>query len=233
MSEETGREGAERHGAEQRLRRLLALIIEVAADAVGFDGATVTVRQGDHLATVAATRLDLMLLDAAQYADDEGPCLEAIAQGMSVEWTPADEDDRWRSFQEAAASLGISTSLSFPLPIDEPAEIAASLNLYASRRQQLSSEQLELATQCALQLGIVLQMITATRATADVTRRAAEAMRSRALIEQAKGVLAAQRRVSVSDASALLIEVANAENATLRDVAARIVDGGTTGGRAS
>lgn len=222
-------EGELRGAAEQRLNRLLTLIMEAATDAIGFDGATATVKQGDDPGTVATTSAGLVALDAAQYADGDGPCLEALEQDEAVTWTAADEEARWRSFQEAAAELGIATSLSVPLPIDETMEIAGSLNLYAYQREQVTSEQLELATAFALQLATALQTIDATKSTARIARRAAHAIRSRAAIEQSKGVLIAQHGVTPAEAATLLAEMADSQNLTLRDVAAQIINRGMAG----
>jgi|SRR3954451_272841 GAF domain-containing protein len=215
---------AARQLAVQRLNRLLTLILDAATDALGFDGATITVRHGDDFGTVAATSPSIVALDAAQYSDGEGPCLEALEAGDVVTWSAEDEEARWRAFQEAAEDLGIATSLSVPLPIDETIEIASSLNLYAHTRERITSEQLELATQFALQLATALQTIDTTNSTARIARRAAKAIRSQAAIEQAKGFLMAQRGITPGQASALLAEMAGAENATLRHVAGRIID---------
>lgn len=170
-----GDEAGGRQFAEQRLNRLLTLILEAAADAIGFEGATATVGHGDHTGTIATTSLSMLSLDAAQYAEDAGPCLEALETDEAVTWAAEDDEARWRAFQEAAEELGIATSLSVPLPIDETTEIAGSLNLYAQTREQVTAEQLELATGFALQLATALQTIGATTSTARIARRAAHA----------------------------------------------------------
>jgi GAF domain-containing protein len=170
----------------------------------------------------------LVALDGAQYAHGEGPCLEALEQGEAVTWTAA-EEGRWRAFQEAAEQLGIATTLSIPLPIDETMEIAGSLNLYAAERERVTSEELDLAVQFALQLAIALQMVGATASIAQTARRASQAIRSRAAIEQAKGVLIAQRGVTPIQAAALLADMAEADNATLAEVATRIINEGAGG----
>lgn len=218
-----GDEGVARGAAEQRLNRLLALIVEAAAEAVGFDGGTVTVRCGDDVGTVASTDPDLLTLDGAQYTTGDGPCLDALEQDEAVTWTAADDDQRWRAFQEAAEELGIATSLSVPLPIDETMEIAASLNLYGHQQEQITTEQLNVAMQFAFQLATALHTIGTTKSTAGIARRAAQAIRSRAVIEQAKGVLMAGGGISPAAAAALLAELADAGNTTLHDAATRLV----------
>jgi GAF domain-containing protein len=205
------------------LSQLLTLILDAAVEAVGFDGATATVRQGEDSGTVASTSARLVALDSAQYAEGDGPCLEALERDQAVKWTAADDDDRWRAFQEAAEELGIATSLSVPLPIDETMEIAASLNLYASQREQVTSEQLELAMQFAFQLATALQLVGTAKGTAEIARRAAQAIRSRAVIEQAKGVLMARRGLSSNEAASVLAGMADARSATLREMALRII----------
>jgi len=205
------------------LNRLLAVIVEAAADAVGFDGGSLTVRSGDDVGTVAATNPDVVALDATQYAAGGGPCLDALEQDEALAWTAGDDDARWRAFQEAAEELGIATSLSLPLPIDETTEIAASLNLYAYQREQITAEQLELAMQFALQLALALQTIGQTKSTAEIARRAARAIQSRAVIEQAKGVLMGRLHCTADQAFGQLQQISDADNATVHDVALRIV----------
>ncbi len=221
----TGEESTEdvRGSGEQRLNRLLTLIMDAAVEAIGFDGATMTVRVNDATGTVAATASEFVALDAAQYSDGEGPCLEAAEHGEPVTWSAADDEARWRGFQEVAEELGIATSLSMPLPIDDTMEIAASLNLYASERERVSQEQIDSALAFALQLAIALQTIDASKSTAAIARRAAQTIRSRAAIEQAKGVLMATEGLTPEQAAERLATMARDQQASARDVALRII----------
>src|SRR3954465_11912944 len=65
--------------AEQRLNKLLSMIMESAVEAVGFDAATITARQGRDLATVQATDQRLVGLDDAQYEAGQGPGIATLA----------------------------------------------------------------------------------------------------------------------------------------------------------
>ena len=136
--------GDDPNAAEVRLNRLLNLILESAVEALGFDAATVTARQGDDLATVAATDQRLLALDDAQYESGEGPCLTVLEPHEPISLEDAGQlEDRWEHFSRTAAHLGIRSTLSMHLPVDEADELQASLNLYSRRRS--SGEQIERA----------------------------------------------------------------------------------------
>jgi hypothetical protein len=92
--------------AEQRLNRLLNMILESAVAALGFDAATVSARHIGNYATVAATNQRFIALDDAQYATGQGPCLEALDGVESVTVADASTDDRWTHFSNTAAHLG-------------------------------------------------------------------------------------------------------------------------------
>jgi hypothetical protein len=66
--------------------------------------------------------------------------------------------------------------------------------------------------------------VDAHRSTAKLARDMAEAMRSRAVIEQAKGILMAERRIDADAAFEQLVELSQHANLKRRDVAHRIVE---------
>src|SRR3954468_22234155 len=173
--------------AEVRLNRLLNMILEAAVEALGFDAATVTARHGRDLATVAATDQRLIALDDAQYESGEGPCLTVLEPQEPIPLDDAGEtDDQWEHFSRTAAHLGVHSTLSMHLPVDS-ADVAASLNLYSRQGLELGAEQGCAAVPFADQLAATIVSVDAHRSTAKLARDMAEAMRSRAVIEQAKG----------------------------------------------
>ena len=108
------------------------------------------------------------------------------------------------------------------LPVDSE-EVAASLNLYSKQRLEASSEQVEHASHFAEQLAAAIVSVDAHRSTAKLARDLAEAMRTRAVIEQAKGILMSDHRIDEDQAFQRLAELSSHANVKLRDVARRLV----------
>jgi len=209
--------------AEVRLNRLLNLILEAAVEAIGFDAATVTARHGSDLATVAATDQHFIALDDAQYEKGEGPCLTVLDPHDPLWLDDAGQlEDGWDHFSRTARDLGVHSTLSMHLPVDSD-ELAASLNLYSKQRLEASSEQVEHAAHFADQLAAAILSVDAHRSTAKLASDLAEAMRTRAVIEQAKGILMSDKRIDADEAFDQLTQLSQHSNMKLRDVARGLV----------
>jgi ANTAR domain/GAF domain len=209
--------------AEVRLNRLLNLILEAAVEALGFDAATVSARHGSDLATIAATDQRFIALDDAQYETGEGPCLAVLDDHEPIPLDDVGENaDRWEHFSRTAAHLRVHSSLSMHLPVDS-GDLAASLNLYSKQRLDLGDEQMNAAVPFAEQLAAAIISVEAHRSTATLARDLAEAMRSRAVIEQAKGILMADNRIDQDQAFERLAQLSSHANMKLHDIACRLV----------
>jgi hypothetical protein len=217
-------DGSAADAAETRLNRLMNLIVEMAVEMAGFDGATVTVLHGGAYGSVAATDQRWLGLDDAQYADGAGPCLAALGQRRAVQWISGDEEASWRLFCQTAQHAGIASSLSVHLPLDGVEGIEGSLNLYSRQPAPPSAAQVRAAEGYAGQLAVAMQSVEEHRATARMARGLAEAMRTRAVIEQAKGILISEEGVDADRAFELLREISNQQNVKLHEVAQRLVD---------
>jgi hypothetical protein len=210
--------------AEVRLNRLLNLILESAVEALGFDAATVSARHDTDVATIGATDQRYIALDDAQYETGEGPCLAVLEPHDPISLDNASQvDDRWEHFARTAAHLGVHSSLSMHLPVDSDG-LAASLNLYSREHMALSDDQVQAAVPFANQLAAAIMSVDAHRSTAKLAQDMAEAMRSRAVIEQAKGMLMADMHIDADAAFEQLVQLSQHANVKLRDVAQRIVE---------
>ena len=208
--------------AETRLNRLLNLLLESAVEIVGFDAATVTARQGSEMSTVAATDQRLIDLDEAQYESGEGPCLDVLDQREPVIVADMADELRWGHFREVASQMGVASSLSVHVP-SEQRDVATSLNFYGRAPRRLTEQQIRSAEGYAEQLAATIEGVDAYRAAAKLAHDLAEAMRSRAVIEQAKGMLMAESRVDADGAFELLRGRSQHENVKLREIAQHIV----------
>jgi hypothetical protein len=219
----SGAAGAD--AAETRLNRLLNLILETAVEALGFDAAIVSTRHpSEGMATVAASDQRLIALDDAQYESGAGPCITTLDQLDPVYLEDAAADDeRWQHYARTAAQLDVVSSLSLHVPTDTE-EVAASLNLDAKRRIGLSAREVASATRFAEQLAATLASMDAYKETTRLARELAEAMRTRAGIEQAKGILMADNGIDADQAFQQLVALSQRTNLKLRDIARRLVD---------
>ena len=216
---------ASRDEAEVRLNRLLNLILETAVESLGFDAATVSARHPTRgTATVAATDQRYLRLDDAQYESGQGPCVAMLDDPglIFLEDAPA-SGDRWSHFARTAGEVGVQTSLSLNVPT-QSAELTASLNLYARRSIGMSEQEIQGTTRYAEQLAEALLSMDACRATAQLAKDLAEAMKSRSVIEQAKGMVMAEQLVDADEAFQLLARVSQREGIKVRDLASRLVE---------
>lgn len=210
--------------AEARLNRLLNFILDTSVDVLGFDAVTVTTRHDGSASTVAATDQRLIALDEAQYEAREGPCLEVLDPKDAIVIRRMDTEHRWPTFVETAKHCGVEASVSVHVPLDGIEDVAASMNFYARRPMEITDNLVNSACSYAAQVADAMAAVESYRATATVARHLAEAMKSRATIEQAKGILVAEKRVDPEEAFALLVEMSQHANIKLRDVARRIVE---------
>ena len=83
---------------------------------------------------------------------------------------------------------------------------------------------MRLAGTYAEQLAATLQSVDAYKSTAQLTRDMAEANRVRAVIDQAKGIIMADERLTDEEAFQRLTTLSQHANVKLRDVAHRLME---------
>lgn len=109
---------------------LIVIAQLVASRVKAVDYASVTSRRGGAYATVATSSDVALAVDAAQYADDAGPCLEALDGGYPAAVPDIATTITWPGFRDAAVGMGLASSLSIPLVAGSGRTVAA-LNLYS------------------------------------------------------------------------------------------------------
>jgi transcriptional regulator with GAF, ATPase, and Fis domain len=169
-------------------------------------------------------------IDQAQYEDDKGPCLDAWRQNIVLRVARVQEvAERYPRFAAACLEHGVLSTLSLPMRAGEVA--LGAVNLYAKEEDAFTEDDEALGADLAAAGAAVLLNVSAYWSAFDLTAQLDEAMRSRAVIEQAKGMLMAQNvGLTADDAFAMLVKVSQRENRKLRDVAQQIVERGKPGG---
>jgi hypothetical protein len=108
----------------------LVAIARMAAERVeAVSYASITALRGKAHVTVAVSDELVLAVDEAQYADDAGPCLEALKTGTPVTVPDIAATVQWPRFHEEAPRLGLHSSVSVPLYAGRVEPIAV-LNLY-------------------------------------------------------------------------------------------------------
>ncbi|MFN2506025.1 MAG: GAF domain-containing protein [Acidimicrobiales bacterium] len=132
-------------------------------------------------------------IDQAHYESGKGPCLDAWRQKRVVR---IDEMslavDEYPEFCKAADEHSVQSTLSLPLVAGNRG--VGALNLYSRTTKGFSQEDEALGTDLATAAAIVLANTSAYWEASQLGDQLNEAMQSRAVIEQAKGMLMARSR---------------------------------------
>ncbi|MFG1610617.1 ANTAR domain-containing protein [Actinoplanes sp. NPDC049265] len=183
---------------------------------------SVTLVAGDDAHTATSTGDLATALDEFQYRGERGPCLDASASTATFVMADTEAEDRWPEFAQRARDAGVGSSLAIGLPVQEA--VTGALNLYAVSPGAFDDETISIAQTFAGYAAVALANARSYDATATLARQMREAMESRAVIEQAKGILMAQRRCTADEAFTTLSKLSQDSNRKLRDVAAALVD---------
>jgi transcriptional regulator with GAF, ATPase, and Fis domain len=187
----------------------------------GVDMASVTMVRDGRAETLAATDSRIISLDVDQYGAGEGPSLQAVTTGELVRIEVHGAQHRWPVFAEAARKAGIGSFLSAPLPIDR--EFTGSVNCYGLQHhgfRQLDAQLLALYTTA---VKAALRSVRRYQQARDLTEQLRSALTSRAVIDQAKGVLMVVHSIDADTAFEVLVAQSQRENVKLRDLAVRLV----------
>ncbi len=205
------------------LDEVLTRVAQVAKDTVpGADEVSVTMVHRDHPSTAASTG-DLALgLDERQYAEGYGPCLHAARSGETMLVSDMSTETRWPKFAAQGVQDGALSSLSVALPLHQ--ETVGALNIYARTRDAFDEDAQQIATHLAGYAAVAMVNVSLYVTTAALSAQMKHAMQSRAVIEQAKGILMGERRCSADEAFAILAKISQDTNRKLRDVATALVE---------
>lgn len=209
--------------SETDLHGVLTTISELAQRTIpGAEDVSVTLVRGDGAHTAAFTGETALTLDEWQYDQGRGPCLDAAHAAAVVSVPDTGSEDRWRDWGARAHAAGVHSSLSIGLPIQDA--VIGALNIYGTKPEAFDDDAVTLAQTFAGYAAVAMANANLYDTTASLAHHMQAAMESRAVIEQAKGIVMADRRCTAEAAFRILVKVSQDSNRKLRDVAAALVD---------
>ena len=202
--------------------KVLQRVVEIAATALPVAAhVSMTVADERGLTSPAATGPVAQELDETQYAYGHGPCVDAAFSRAPVVVRDMEAESRWPDFLPDALSRGVLSSLSVPLPL--PQASGGAVNLYATEPRAFDEQALEVAEALVGYAAVTIANAHRYAQAAAMAEQMRQAMSSRAVIEQAKGFLAAQRRITPDAAFELLAQASQHSNRKLREIATDVI----------
>ena len=209
-------------------RSLHQLVTLASHQVAACSGATAVLWHGNEPAVRAASHPDLPGLDDVQLSSGRGPVLDALSGGGPVSCPDTLAETRWPEYASAALRRGVRCCVALAY---QPGPDAVTLSLSGARPRSLEPGQLAelLTTFGGAVMGNAAEYGDARR-TALQLRAAAD---SRALVDQAKGMLMQALGCSAEDALDRLRQISQDRNLRVTDVARTIIESrGARGARA-
>jgi GAF domain-containing protein len=208
--------------SETDLNGVLDKVAELAKVTVsGADEVSVTLVRGSGAHTAAYTGNLALDLDEWQYREGGGPCLDAAASASTVSVPHLPGNNRWPVYLLRAMEAGVRSSLSVGLPVHEM--VTGALNLYSTKPDAFDEDSVLVAQTFSGYAAVALANAHLYDTTSTLALQMSAAMEHRAVIEQAKGILIADRHCTPQEAFTILAKLSQDSNRKLRDVAAALV----------
>jgi GAF domain-containing protein len=179
-----------------------------------------------HLRVIGASTEQVGLLELFQIQNDEGPCLDCYRTGAVVFDANLDAGSAWPRFAQESVRAGYPSVCAVPLRLKSLT--LGCLNMFMSEPTALSDADVSLARALADVASIAIVQDQATREAAIREGHLQNALTSRILIEQAKGMIAERDSVDMDDAFNRLRSYARSNNRLLTEVAESVIAGTTS-----
>jgi GAF domain-containing protein len=208
---------------DESLETMLDHVATIAVRAIpACDAAGVTLFEHDQVTTAAASGPLVRRVDEHQYSNDEGPCLESLRSGEIRRSPSLADDTRWPKFRGPTLGEGVVSCLSLPLVIGNHGT-GGVLNLYSQSRPFGEVDE-EIGRRFIPPASVAVANARAFAKAHAVIEQLEEALQSRDVIGQAKGIIQARERCGPDAAFERLRDLSQHRNIKLRDLAKAVVE---------
>ncbi len=209
---------------EMRVEEAMRQIVQTTHTIFSVDGAGLMLADADHHLRNAAVSDDRMShLEELQLRLQEGPCIAAFDDKVLVGAEDLTTEQRWPQFCGEALTRGVRAVLASPIPYNQDA-VGVVAVLSGERRPWSAEAELALLAFTDLAALLIATMMLGEQQT-ELAVQLQGALNSRAIIEQAKGVLIGREGLSAHAAYEQLRAQARAERRKLTAVSAELVRG--------
>ena len=211
---------------------MLTHVAEFAVKAIpGADGSGLTLIENGNASTIVASTPFVQDVDAVQYGLGEGPCITAAAQGRTVRSGSLGTDRSWPRFGARAVRLGVHSALSLPLTSGSN-HVFGSMNVYAHKADAFDDRAARLGELFAIPAAATVYTGQSLAEARTMVSNLESALSSRAVIDQALGILMSRTGCTPDEAFDKLRALSQKQNVKSAVVAKTLVDQATRRARA-
>lgn len=205
------------------VKEFLTQVARMAADTVAPAAELscgITVRRDGHPMTVVSSDDRAVSMDEVQYETGDGPCLHALRTEQVVLIDDLATDPAWESYRERGLNSGVHSCLSLPIAADG---VRAAMNLYAAKPHAFDSEAIERGQALADDTSRAMVLAIRIAEHIELNGQLRTALVSRAVIDQAIGIIMGQNRCTPEAGFDVLRRASQNRNVKMRVLASDIV----------
>jgi GAF domain-containing protein len=201
---------------------VLQELMERLRDVLGLAGAGVALSRDGRLEFATAVPEHLAEIEVNQIEHQAGPCVDAYRSARVVAVADLEaECHQWPEYCVIAKRLGLTSVAGIPLRL--AGESFGAVNLYGDGAREWPEDDLAAAVVMADMATTYLVNASNLRQQERLNEQLKSALDSKAVIEQAKGILANQQNTTVEQAFTLMRTHARNHHVAVRSVAEAIV----------
>jgi GAF domain-containing protein len=208
---------------QRPLRETLVHVAEFAVRAIpGADGAGLTMLEDDRAKTVVASAEFVHAVDDVQYGLGEGPCLLAVESGRTQTSGSLGGEPRWPRFGPRVGRMGVHSVLSLPLLL--PDRVVGAMNVYAHAKDAFGPDAVRIGELFARPAAVSVHNAQVLAQSQRLAAQLAEALTSRAVIDQALGIVMSRTGASPEQAFDRLRAMSQSRHVKVAEVSRVLVE---------
>jgi PAS domain-containing protein len=202
--------------------RYVTEIADICQDVIG-SAASVSINIGPPVEPdmLGADRKLAQRMDALQMQAGDGPCQQAWESGEIAVTDNLATETRWPELADLAAAESVASVLAIPVPVGgEPLGV---INAYATEPDAFAGLDSHTGELLGSAVAAVIDQVKEHDRLTELAGQLEDALSSRAVIDQAKGIIIARYGCDPDEAFQRLVKVSRSKNVKVRELARMLV----------